>query len=64
VSEYRYLLRTADGHYLGEYVSDTYGWAEGDDFTDSEGRQFRIVTIEQSRTLGAVHATWTVEEAD
>ena len=36
VAGYRYLLRTADGHYVGEYVTGRYR-AEGDTFTDKEG---------------------------
>jgi hypothetical protein len=63
VAAYRYLLRTADGHYLGEYVTDQWRWAEGDTFTDKEGRRFRIVSIDPSRVLDAIHATWTVEPA-
>ena len=61
VSGFRYLLRSAEGHYLGEYVVDKWDWWEGDEFTDREGRRFRIVTIDPARILGAIHATWTVE---
>ena len=61
---YRYLIRAADGHYFGQYVTDRWDWSAGDVFTDPRGRQFRIVTIEQSRILGAIRATWTVEDAD
>jgi hypothetical protein len=61
VADYRYLLRTVHGHYVGEYVTDRWDWAEGDVFTDPRARQFRIVAIEQSRVLGAIRATWTVE---
>jgi hypothetical protein len=64
VAGHRYLLRAADGHYLGVYVTDRWDWSEGDVFTDARGRQFRIVTIEQSRFLGAVRAKWTVEDTD
>jgi hypothetical protein len=58
VPGYRYLIRAADGHYLGEHVTDRWEWSEGDVFTDPGGRQFRIVAIEQSRVLGAIQATW------
>ena len=58
---YRYLVRTADGHYLREFVADRWEWSEGDEFADNDGRRFRIVTIEPSQLLGAFHATWTVE---
>jgi hypothetical protein len=54
-------LRGADGHYLGDYVVDPWDWWEGDEFTDPEGRRFRIVTIDAALTPGAIHATWTVE---
>jgi hypothetical protein len=64
VPDYRYLIRAADGHYLGVHVTDRWDWSEGDDFTDPKGRQFRIVTIEQSRILGAIRATRTVEDTD
>jgi hypothetical protein len=41
VPGYRYLLRTADGHSLGEYVTDRrWRWAEGDEFTGPGTRQF------------------------
>ena len=59
----RYLLRTVDGQYMGEYVTDRWRWAEGDQFTGPEGREFRIVTIELARMSAAVRATWTVEPA-
>jgi hypothetical protein len=61
VAGYRYLLRTVDGHYVGEYVTDRWRWTEGDTFTGPRGRHFRIVTIEQSRVSAAFRATWTVE---
>jgi hypothetical protein len=61
VAGYRHLLRTADGHYVGEYVADRYR-AEGDTFTDKEGRQFRIVSIDPGRVSDAIHAT--VEETN
>jgi hypothetical protein len=61
VAGYRYLLRTVDGHYVGEYVTDRYRWAEGDHFTGPGGREFRIVTIEGSGVFSAFRATWTVE---
>ena len=57
---YRYLLRTADGHYVGEYVTDRWRWAEGDEFTGPRGHHFRIVTIELSGVFSAFRATWTV----
>jgi hypothetical protein len=61
VGGFRYLLRSGDGHYLGEFVVAVPDWSEGDTFTDSEGRHFRIVAIDPARVLGAIHATWTVE---
>ena len=36
---YRYLLRAADGHYVGEFVTDRSRWTEGDERTGPEGRQ-------------------------
>jgi hypothetical protein len=61
VAGYRYLLRTVDGHYVGEFVTDRWGWAEGDEFTGPEGRLFRILTIELSRMSAVIRATWTIE---
>ena len=61
VAGIRYLLRTVDGHYVGEYVTERWRWAEGDQFTGPGGREFRIVTIELSRMSAAIRATWTVE---
>jgi hypothetical protein len=61
VAGYRFLLRTVDGHYLGEYVTDRWRWAEGDEFTGPRGRRVPLVTIELSRMSGAIHTTWTVE---
>jgi hypothetical protein len=63
VAGYRYLLRAVDGHYVGEYVTERWRWAEGNEFAGPEGREFRIVTIELSRMSGAILATWTVEPA-
>ena len=63
VAGYRYLLRTADGHYVGEFVTDRWRWTEGDEFAGPGGHEFRIATIEQSRLPGAILATWTVEPA-
>jgi hypothetical protein len=63
VAGYRYLLRTVDGHYVGEYVTDRWRWAQGDEFTGPGGRLFRIVAIELARTSAAILATWTVEPA-
>jgi hypothetical protein len=60
----RYLLRSGDVHYLGEFVVAVPDWSEGDTFTDSKGRRFRIVAIDPARVLGAIHATWTVEPVD
>ena len=61
MADYRYLLRTVHGHYVGEYITDRWDWSEGDTFTDKEGRRFRIVSIDPARVLDAIHATWTVE---
>jgi hypothetical protein len=61
VANIRYLLRTVDGHYVGEYLTDRWRWAEGDTFTGPGGREFRIVTIELARMSAAIRATWTVE---
>jgi hypothetical protein len=61
VADNRFLLRTADGHYVGEYVTDRWRWAEGDEFTGPGGRLFRIVTIELLRLSSTFRATWTVE---
>jgi hypothetical protein len=58
---YRYLLRSADGHYVGEFVTDRWRWTEGDEFIGPRGRQFRILTVELSRMSAAIRATWTVE---
>ena len=60
----RYLIRGADRHYLGEYVTDRSDWSAGDEFTERQGRRLRIVTIEPSKMPGEIRATWTVEEAD
>ena len=59
---FRYLPRSP-ADYLGEYVVAVPDWAEGDTFTDKEGRRFRIVSIDAGRILAAIHATWTVEPA-
>jgi hypothetical protein len=64
VGGFRYLLRSPQGHYLGEYVVAVPDWSEGDTFTDKEGRRFRIVAIDPARVLDAIHATWTVEKAN
>jgi hypothetical protein len=50
-----------NGHYLGEYVVAVSDWSEGDEVIDTEGRKFRIVSIDPARVLGAIDATWTVE---
>ena len=63
MADFRYLLRSPQGHYLGEVRRAVPDWSEGDTFTDKEGRRFRIVTIDPARILGAIHATWTVEPA-
>jgi hypothetical protein len=60
---FRYLLRSPQGHYLGDYAVARPDWSEGDTFTDKEGRRFRIVSIDPARVLDAIHATWTVEPA-
>jgi hypothetical protein len=64
VAGLRYLLRSPTGHYLGEYLVAVPDWSQGNTFTDEEGRRFRIVSIDPARVLDAIHATWTVEEAD
>jgi hypothetical protein len=38
VADYRYLLRSPTGHYLGEYVVAVPDWSEGDTFTDKDWR--------------------------
>ena len=63
MADFRYLLRSPTGHYLGEYIVALPDWSEGDTFTDKEGRRFRIVSIDAGRILAAIHATWTVEPA-
>jgi hypothetical protein len=55
VSGFRYLLRSAQGQDLGEYVVARPDWSEGDTLTDKEGRRFRIVSIDPGRILGAIH---------
>ncbi len=59
---FRFLLVSPDHRYLGDFVVDQQDWSEGDTFTDSEGRRFRIMAIDPARVLGAIHATWTVEQ--
>ena len=51
-----------DHRYLGDFVAGVPDWNVGDTFTDNEGRSLRILAIEPARVLGAIHATWTVEE--
>jgi hypothetical protein len=64
VAGFRYLLRSPQGHYPGEYVVARRDWLKGDTFTEKEGRRFRIVSIDPARVLDAIHTTWTVEKAD
>jgi hypothetical protein len=50
VGAFRYLLRSPQGHYLGEYVVARPDWSEGDTFTDKEGREVWI--DEDLRAIG------------
>ena len=62
MSGFRFMLVSEDNRYLGDFVVDRPDWAVGEEFEDGEGRRFRIVRIEPARSLGALQATWTVEQ--
>ena len=62
MSGFRFMLVTEEHRYLGDFVAGVPDWNVGDTFTDNDGRGLRILAIEPARVLGAIHATWTVEE--
>jgi hypothetical protein len=60
---FRFRLVSIEHRYVGDFVVGVSDWSLGDTFPDKEGRRFRIVSIDPAMVLGAIHGTWTVEEA-